>query len=155
MASSKSGLKVIAALEAFKGVLSLLVGFGLHVLAGRNLQQLAESLVTHAHLNPASHLPRVFIQTVGDIPNHDVGLVSIGAFAYATIRFIEAYGLWKAYLWTEWFALASGAIYLPFEIYELFVRTNVLTVVVLAVNIAVVWYMARVLFTQKRTEALE
>ncbi len=38
---------------------------------------------------------------------------------YSGARSVEAYGLWFERRWAEWFALISGAIYLPVEIYEL------------------------------------
>ena len=41
------------------------------------------------------------------------------ALTYSAIRFTEAYGLWRERRWAEWLSAVSGAIYLPFEIYEL------------------------------------
>ncbi|MCZ7627423.1 MAG: DUF2127 domain-containing protein [Candidatus Methylomirabilis sp.] len=41
------------------------------------------------------------------------------AAGYASVRFVEAYGLWLERRWAEWFAAVSGGIYIPFEIYEL------------------------------------
>lgn len=153
MASTTSGLRIIAAIEAFKGLISLAVALGLHELAGRNLQQLAETLVSHAHLNPASHLPGILMHAVSSLPDIDLSLLAIGAVAYAIIRLVEAYGLWKGLLWTEWFALASGAIYLPFEIYEMVVHTSALSAALFALNVIVVGYMARVLLMQKKQAA--
>ena len=152
MTSSKNGLKAIAVVEAFKGLLSLLVGFGIHALAGRNLQQVAESIVSHAHLNPASHFPSVFIQTASSISDSNINLIVIGALAYSLIRFVEAYGLWKGFVWTEWFALVTGAIYLPFEIYEIIFHTHTLTVCVFLLNVIVVCYMASVLYSKRKKE---
>jgi uncharacterized membrane protein (DUF2068 family) len=150
MTSSKNGLKAIAIIEAFKGLLALLVGFGLHALAGRNLQQVAESIVSHTHLNPASHFPSVFIHAASSISDRNINLIVIGALAYSLIRFVEAYGLWKAFVWTEWFALVTGAIYLPFEVYEIVSHTHILSISVFLLNVAVVWYMARVLQSKRK-----
>lgn len=147
---ARNGLKLIAALEAFKGVISLLVGIGLHTLAGRNLQQIAETLVSHAHLNPASHIPGVFIHAASSFPVSDLSLMAVGALVYALVRLIEAYGLWHGLVWTEWFALGSGAIYIPLEIYEIFAHANIWSVAVFLVNVLIVWYMAKVLLQQKK-----
>ena len=150
---TNKGLRVVAILEASKGLLSLAVGFGVHVLAGKNIAQLAESLVSHAHLNPASRLPHAFIHAAGSITDANLLFVAIGALLYACVRLIEAYGLWHGQRWTEWFALVSGAIYLPIELYELIIHRDLLGVAVLAINIIIVWYMAKVLF-HKRDSAL-
>ncbi len=153
MKSSKSGLKAIALLEGFKGLLSLLVAFGLHELAGENLQQVAESIVRHAHLNPASHLPSIFIHAVSSLSDGKMTLLAIGALVYSIVRLIEAYGLWKEFVWTEWFALISGGVYLPIEIYEMFSHTSLLTVSVFLLNAFVVWYMARVLLNKRASSS--
>ena len=55
------GVRSIAAFEASKGILVLLVGFGLLHLVHHDLQTIAEKLVRLGHLNPARHYPRVFI----------------------------------------------------------------------------------------------
>uniref|UniRef100_A6VYT4 DUF2127 domain-containing protein n=1 Tax=Marinomonas sp. (strain MWYL1) TaxID=400668 RepID=A6VYT4_MARMS len=153
MTPSKNGLKAIAVIEALKGLMSLIVGLGIHVLAGENLQKIAESIVSHAHLNPASHFPSIFLHAASSITNSNMSLIALGALAYSLVRFVEAYGLWKAFVWTEWFALVSGAIYLPFEIYEIIFHTHILTIGVFLLNVIVVCYMANVLYSKRKKEA--
>ena len=63
------------------------------------------------------------------------------ALVYSILRFVEAYGLWKARAWAEWIALISGAIYLPFEVVELIRRLTVFHLSLLIANLAVVLYM--------------
>ena len=76
--------------------------------------------------------------------------VAAVAVAYASLRFTEAYGLWKARAWAEWIALISGALYLPFEIYKVFHRPNPFHFTVLGLNLAVVIYMAYALKTEDK-----
>lgn len=153
MRTVNKGLRLVAVLEAFKGLISLCVGLGLHVLAGHNLRQFAESIVSHAHLNPASHLPSIFINALGHLSDSNLMLLALGAFLYSLVRLVEAYGLWYALVWTEWFALISGAIYVPFELYELFHHTSVLGVSVLFVNLVIVGYMAHMLFAKEESRS--
>ncbi|WP_339773648.1 DUF2127 domain-containing protein [uncultured Paraglaciecola sp.] len=155
MTSSENGLKAIAVLEAFKGLLALMVAVGIHMLAGRNLQQVAESIVSHAHLNPASHLPSIFIHALSNVSASNMSLIAICALAYTVIRLIEAYGLWKGLVWTEWFALVSGAIYIPFEVYEILFHTSIVGVGVFVINVIVVWYMANLLLRQRRNRTAQ
>ena len=60
------------------------------------------------------------------------------AGAYGVIRFVEAYGLWLNKTWAEWFAIISGSIYLPVEIYELVERVTWTRATVLLVNAFIV-----------------
>lgn len=141
MSSNKKGLKVVAVLEALKGLIALFVALSIHELAGKNIQKMLESLLGYFHLNPTSNLPAIILHKASFINNSNLTLMTIAAIVYTIIRLVEAYGLWNELVWTEWFALISGGIYLPFEIYEVIVHTGVLSVLVLSINIAVVWYM--------------
>ncbi len=73
-------------------------------------------------------------------------LLATFAFCFASLRLAEAYGLWRARRWAEWLAVASGTIYVPIEIYELFTGLSWIKVATLTVNIAIVTYMSRVLW---------
>ncbi len=150
MTTIKKGLRAVAILEASKGIVSLLVAFGIHALAGHNLRNLAELIVSRLHLNPASHLSSVFIDAASGLTEAKIMIFTIGAMAYSMIRFVEAYGLWRSQVWTEWFALVSGAIYIPFELYEIIFRTSIISIGAFIINIIVVGYMAYVILDKKK-----
>ena len=65
-------------------------------------------------------------------------LLAAGAAAYSLVRFIEAYGLWYARRWAEWFAALSGGIYVPIELFELYKRFTWLSLGALMVNLVIV-----------------
>ncbi|WP_363317797.1 DUF2127 domain-containing protein [uncultured Amphritea sp.] len=46
--------------------------------------------------------------------------------------------------------MPSEGIYLPFEMYELLVNRSLLSIAVLAVNLATVWYMYSLLVREKQ-----
>lgn len=144
------GIRGIALLEAAKGAAVLVAGFGLFALIHHDVQSLAESLVRHAHLNPASHRPRIFLELAGKIHDADLWRLATGACAYAAARFIEAYGLWREKPWAEWFAAISGAIYLPFELREFHARPGWLTASLLGLNLAIVLFMLYSLHRRRR-----
>jgi hypothetical protein len=78
---SSSAIRSVAVLEAFKGVVVMLAGCGLLSLVHRNLQDVAANLILHAHLNPASHYPSIFLDTVRDLTNSKLWRYSVGATA--------------------------------------------------------------------------
>lgn len=141
MSKRKNGLKVIALLEASKGLVSLVVGLGIHKLAGTNVQKFLESFLEHLHLNPANRLPGIILHESNLLTSFNLTLIAMGAVVYSVVRLVEAYGLWHALTWTEWFALLSGAVYIPFEIYEVVVHPGTINILALTINVAVVWYM--------------
>lgn len=139
--SHKAGLRAVASFEALKGLLVLLVSFGLFSLLHKDVADFAERLVHHLHLNPARHLSQVFLRAAQQVTDARLWALALGALAYSTIRFIEAYGLWNARVWAEWFALLSGVIYLPLEIYELVEKPSLFRWSVLLINVGIVSYM--------------
>jgi len=135
------GIRTVAAIEAAKGLVVLLTGFGLFALLHRDVQQLAEALVSHTHLNPASHTPHVFLAYAGKLDDARLMQLAAAALAYSAVRMVEAYGLWFQRRWGEAFAAASGAVYLPFEFRELFHQPSALSACLVVVNLGVVGFM--------------
>jgi uncharacterized membrane protein (DUF2068 family) len=145
-----AGLKAVAIYEAAKGVLVLVAGFGVLALMGQDLQYYAEELVDHLHLNPAKGYPRIFIDAAANVSNGKLLMFAGFALAYAIVRWIEAYGLWRARRWAEWFAVLSGAIYVPAELFSLLHHATALKALLLAVNVGIVVYMMYVLWRLER-----
>ena len=75
--------------------------------------------------------------------------LALGAAAYAAVRFVEAYRLWRQRRWAEWLAVAGAATYIPFELYHLWLRVTGVKLVLLTVNIVIVAYLARVLWVSR------
>ncbi len=153
--SHLAGLRTVALFEAAKGLLVLVVAFGIFSLVHRDVGEFAELLVRHLHLNPSGRLPEVFIHAAQKVTDARVWLLAFLALTYSAVRFIEAYGLWHARNWAEWFALLSGAFYIPWEIYELVRRATPIHWGLLLVNIGIVLYMlyVRVLTYQEAAAA--
>jgi uncharacterized membrane protein (DUF2068 family) len=145
-----SGLRTIAVFEAFKGALALLAAFGLFAIIPRGAGHLVAELVGRLHLNAGKSYPNVFLRVLEDTGNTQLWLIAALVVIYALVRFTEAYGLWRSRRWAEWLAAASGAIYVPFEIYELAKGFSWIKVAALLLNIAVVGYMCYALWRSKR-----
>lgn len=135
------GLRVVAAFEAAKGLVVVLAGFGVLLLIHRDLQAIAERLVAHLHLNPASRYPRIFLRAASDTTPGRLKLLALGAFGYSAVRFVEAAGLWYERRWAEWFAVATGLIYVPFEAAAFVRRSDLEPLVALLLNLGIVLLM--------------
>ncbi len=146
----RKSLDIVAAIEAAKGVIVLLAGFGLLGLLHRDLHALGEELVAQLHLNPARKYPRIFTDLMSSL--NDTRLWSLAGMAllYSTIRLVEAYGLWKQKTWAEWLALAGGCIYLPIEVYEIYAKVTWVRVSALVFNLLIVLLMTRVLLQKQK-----
>ena len=142
---TRTGVRFIALLEATKGLLVLLAGFTVLSFIDRDAQRIAEELVRQFRLNPASPFPRIFVEAAAHSTNSTLWLLAGAAFAYAAMRLFEAFGLWHQRRWAEWLAVLSAALYIPIELYALMHGVTWPKLTILAVNIACVVYLARVL----------
>lgn len=139
--SKTAALRAVAIFEAMKGTLVLLLEFGLLALLGRDFDEVAEGVIRHLHLNPDGHLGHAILQAASKLTDRKLIAIAVAGLVYATVRYVEAYGLWHRRVWAEWFALLSGALYLPWEIYEFGERATPFRALILVSNLAIVTYM--------------
>ena len=142
--TSAAGLRAVAMFEATKGVAVLLIGLGLLTLLHQDIEEAAEHLLLHLHINPDRRLAQIFLDAASRMTDGRLWGLAVVAVAYATVRFTEAWGLWHRRVWAEWFALLSGALYLPWEIVKTSQRPNWWHISLLAGNVLIVLYMLSV-----------
>jgi uncharacterized membrane protein (DUF2068 family) len=152
---TKGGLRVVSLFEAAKGLLVVLVGFGLLEYIHKDLHFVAERLVRHFHLNPASRYPRIFLDLSDHVTDRQLWLMAFFALLYATARFVEAYGLWHERKWAEWFALLAGGMYVPIELFELARGVTWPKTVLLIVNAAIVAYLSFIVYQARQKRKRE
>lgn len=149
-ASHARGLHVVALFEGAKGLLVLVAGFGLLSYLHKDIHQAAVRLVEHVHLNPASHYPQIFLDLTARLNDTRLWGIAIAAFMYFVVRIVEAVGLWKGKSWAEWFAVLTGGMYIPVELYEVVQAVTWPRVTVLAINLGVVCYLLSVMIRDGR-----
>jgi uncharacterized membrane protein (DUF2068 family) len=140
--SKSTDLRLVALFEAGKGILVFATAFAAFEFIHSNVEAAAEQLVRHFHLNPASHYPRIFLDAVSNLNDTRLMMLGIGAMAYATVRFAEAYGLWYGKRWAWMLGMASAGIYVPVEIFNLIEHVSWAGMTVFLVNcfiLALLW----------------
>jgi len=153
--TSRRGVRTVAVFEAAKGALVLLAGFGLLSLIHHGAQEVAEDLAGHLRLDPAKGSRHIFLDLAGKLTDERLWLLAFLAFGYSVLRFAEAWGLWRGRRWALWFAVASGAIYIPIEVYELFHGVSRVKIIALVVNVIIVVYMSYTLWLEKKVHGDE
>ena len=143
-------LRIVAVFEFAKGALVLIAGLGLLAFVHRDIEDVVEELLLHLHLNPASHIPGIFVALAKRVASMDLWLLAIGAALYAAVRIAEGYGLWNDREWAEWLGGASGLIYVPFELYALTKGVTPVKLATLGFNLLVVAVLADALLRRRR-----
>ena len=144
-------LRSIALFEVAKGLLALAAACGVLSLRNTDLHVATDAFLLRHGIDPERHYTRLFIETVAKATNHHAGEIAALAFAYALIRLVEGYGLWRGKRWAEWFAVISAGIYLPLELKRFGDHATPLNVGVMLLNIVIILYLARLLQQQHRS----
>jgi uncharacterized membrane protein (DUF2068 family) len=136
-----AALRAVATMETAKGLVVLLAAFGIVLLIHQDPWDIADGFLELLHISPDRHFAQVFLDWADTLTRAKLWTVAGVALIYSCMRFIEAYGLWRARVWAEWFALISGAAYLPFEIFKILTHASLFHFSLLFLNLAVVLYM--------------
>ena len=131
-------LRTIALMEFAKGIAVLAAAVSLYWVDPTDV---VGNFLDFLHISPDHHLAQLLLRSADVLSNAHMWFVILIACTYSGLRFAEAYGLWSARAWAEWIALVSGALYIPFEVYKLAHRVNLLHGSILLINLAVVAYM--------------
>ena len=82
--SDLSGLRGIAVFELAKGVLILLLGFGVLALIHKNLDDIAERLTEALRVNPEGKLSNLFVDLANHATDATLWVLAIGALVDAS-----------------------------------------------------------------------
>ena len=146
---TRKGVRAVALLELTKGILALLAGAGLLSARHPGIRRALLDIAQRGHLNPAHEHPSVFMQAANTLTDRHLLMMAAGGLLYASVRFTESYGLWFERRWAEWLAALSGAVYIPFEIVEIWREVSWVSLGVLGVNVLIVGYMSWVLYRSR------
>jgi uncharacterized membrane protein (DUF2068 family) len=147
-------LLLIALFKLFKGILLLCVGIGALRLVHRNVAEVVVHWVDVLHFDPDNRfIHRIIERSFGIEPKH-LKEIGAGTFFYSSLLLTEGIGLLMRKRWAEYFTVISTAVFIPLEVYEIFHRFTWIKIWVLAVNVAIVWYLvARILNARSVGEA--
>lgn len=132
----------------------MVMGFCAIALVHKDVWLYAESLLALLHINTDRRSAQMFLDFADNVTDARLWAAARLAFAYAALRFTEAYGLWRCRTWAEWVALISGALLLPLEVRELMRGVTLLRSAVFIGNLAVVFFMLYVIRTNRRERQL-
>lgn len=153
--SHLQGLRTVAVVEIAKGVGAVLFSIGLLSFRHKDIGDMIANFLDMLHVDPAHEFAVKLVRMADRVTPEKIEIVAAVALVYALIRFVEGYGLWNARTWAEYFALISGAAYLPWEFWAYWRHPSWIHAVIILINIAVVLYIAYVRFAVHREHVRE
>jgi uncharacterized membrane protein (DUF2068 family) len=81
------------------------------------------------------------IESLLHVTSSNLRLLALGVTGLAIVSGIEAFALWQAKRWGEYFAMIATSLGLPFEIYELAKAVTITKVILFVLNLLLVAYL--------------
>ena len=134
-------LRLIAIFKYLKAASLVALSVGVFRMMHQNIGLRAEHWVTAMHLDPGNRHIEMFLARVSTLRPEQVTKLGIVGLLYAGLFLVEGTGLWLQRRWGEWATVVITGLLIPLELYEIFRHPNVLKILVLVVNMAVVGYM--------------
>lgn len=135
------GFKVIGTLKLISGALALAVGIGLVRFLDHDPGPRAERVVIHLGLDPHNQVIHSLIGRLTGIDRAHLRAIRAGTFFYALLHLVEGIGLILGRDWAGYLVIAATSSLIPFEIYEIVRRTNLLRVSLFVLNVGIVIYL--------------
>jgi uncharacterized membrane protein (DUF2068 family) len=136
------GILLIAIFKLTKGLLLVVVGAGALRLLHKDVAAVVEHWVNLLRVDPDNRHIHGLLSKILAVSPKQLREVSAGTFFYAALFLTEGLGLLARKHWAEYLTVISTAALIPLEIYELARRVSPAKIGVVAINVAIVWYLA-------------
>ena len=152
----RAGLEIIAGFKFLQAATLIIVGLGAFGLMNEGVSDAAQEWLERLALGNGHRLAvaaaaRTLPFLLAATPRH-FGALGAGAFLYAIVFLTEGIGLWRGKRWAEYLTIGVTTSLLPLEVAAVLHRFTAVRVVTLAVNVAVVVYLAWQLRAARRPE---
>jgi uncharacterized membrane protein (DUF2068 family) len=140
----------IAVEKTVKATVLIIVGLKLLTFINRDIHAWAEDFAARHGIDLANRFVHEALERLTGIGNEQLITFSIIAFIYAALLLVEGIGLWLQKRWAEYMTAISTALFIPFEIYEIYARFTWVRIAILALNVFIVWYLSTRLKDEKK-----
>ena len=134
-------LYAIVGFKLLKGVITLLLGFGVYSLTDNNLPADFQKLLAFFHLDPEKKFFVDLAVRIATITPKNLEWVAGVSVFYGTFLLIQATGLIFRLRWAVWLVIGESGFFIPIEVLELIHHPSWILFFVLAVNVFIVWYL--------------
>jgi uncharacterized membrane protein (DUF2068 family) len=147
-------LYFIVGVKLLKGVTALLLALGAFNLTDNNLPEDFRKVLEFLHIDPEKKFFLELADRISEITPANLEWVAVGSVVYGLFMLLQAVGLALRVSWAVWLVIGESAFFIPIEVFELirrrvpneshphlFGHPKISVAIILAVNIAIVWYL--------------
>jgi uncharacterized membrane protein (DUF2068 family) len=146
-------MMLIVYFKFFKGAMLIAIALGARHLMNKDVGEFAYRLVDAFRVDPNNRYIEALLVKLQFLSAEQLKELSIGSFFYAAVVITEGTGLALHKHWAEYFTIIVTASFLPLEIIELARRVTPIKITVMAINIAILWYLIARIFKRPKVSA--
>jgi uncharacterized membrane protein (DUF2068 family) len=143
------GLLAIGIFKLTKSAFFFCVGIGVFELLHKDLGNVAMRLAQILHRDPEGRFVGFLMEKVELVDTHHLRELGFFAFAYSALALTEGIGLMLEKTWAEFLTVGLTISFLPWELYELIRRPDLIRVALLVGNLIVLAYLLWLLRLKK------
>jgi uncharacterized membrane protein (DUF2068 family) len=135
----------------------LLLAAGVYLLfhVHSDFGHLAERVMRAIEIDPRRPFWHRIISYLHHLHASELRIAAFVAIGYGVLEAVEGTGLWLDQLWAEYLTVIATSLLLPFEVYELVRHPTAWKAGGIAVNVAIVVYLAHLLRRRLKSRALK
>jgi uncharacterized membrane protein (DUF2068 family) len=146
------GLLAIGLLKLVEAAFFFLVGMGVLHFIHHDLGDAAVRLAERLRMDMDGRVMTWVLDHIDDMTAHRLRQIGAATFFYAGLRVTEGVGLLKEKAWAEYMTVGVTVSFLPWEMYEICRRPDLVRVGLLITNLIVLAYLLWVLRRNRRRE---
>ncbi len=148
------GLLVIGIFKLMKAVFFVSIAAGAMHFIHHDLGQTLDRLVAFLRFDPENRFVSLVLGKADLVTHHRIRQFSMLTAAYALLCSVEGIGLMLRKVWAEYLTLWLSAMFIPWELYELFHHRTVVRVGILLTNLVITLYLVWLLRRKKSSGLL-
>jgi uncharacterized membrane protein (DUF2068 family) len=145
-------LYIIVAVKLLKGLAALLLALGAYRLTDNNLPDDFHRLLEFLHIDPEKRFFLDIADRLSEVTAANLNWLAVISIVYGLFMLLQAVGLAMRVCWAVWLVIIESGFFIPIEILDLIRRhpatvetrphlPKVAMAILLAVNVAIVWYL--------------
>jgi uncharacterized membrane protein (DUF2068 family) len=143
---------LIALFKLAKATVLIALGAGALSLVHEDVAQHIQHVVSQVRIDPHNRHIHGLLESIGGFDDHKLKLVGVGTFVYAAIFLVEGVALLSRRTWAEWLTVGVTGSFIPLEVWETVRHFTPLRLGAIALNVAIVAYLAHHAFRKQRDE---
>jgi len=147
------GFEVIGTYKLISGLAALALAIWSVCFLDHDPERGLERVILRLGLDPHNHVIHSVFSALTGADRKHLRAIEAGTFFYALLHIIEGIGLIRGHDWAGYLVVVATSSLIPFEVFEIARKTNLLRISLLVLNVGIVIYLIATLRKERARRA--